>query len=153
MCTYLRKAFLVGWLVARYAKRQAKSKLLMLLGKSKPTVILDERGVPIAWEVIRRLQNNIMMTYQPPRTSLRGVLFRAGHENEVIDGILGEDMGWTGVFNGGLKVMPITGNHLSMIRSNEHKRTLAKAIKRVLEQVRPTAATVATAVPLLTSFT
>jgi thioesterase domain-containing protein len=150
MYSYLRKTLLVGRLVARYVKREAQSTIRMLLGRSKPTVILDENGVPIAWEVIRRLQDNAMKTYKPPRASVRGVLFRAGHENEAIDGILGEDMGWAGVFDGGLKVMPITGNHLSMIRSSEHKRTLAKAINGVLEQVRPTAATVAIVAPWLT---
>jgi hypothetical protein len=116
---------------------------------SKPTVLLDENGVPIEWEVIRRLQGNIMKTYQPPRTSVRGVLFRAGHENEVIDGILGEDMGWTGVFDGGLKVIPITGNHLSIIRSSEHRRTLAEAVKGYLSEVKPNTATVATVCALL----
>jgi hypothetical protein len=117
--------------------------LRVLLGRSKPTVILDEDGVPIAWEVIKRLHGNVMRTYQPSRTSVRGVLFRAGHENEVIDGILGEDMGWTGVFGGGLEVILTTGNHLSMIRSSEHKETLAQAIKGYLSQARPNAATVA----------
>jgi thioesterase domain-containing protein len=145
--TYSRKSVLVALLVARHA---AKSILRVLLGKSKPTVFLDEHGVPIEWEIIRRLQDNIMKTYQPPRTDLRGVLFRAGHENEVIDGILGEDMGWTGAFGEGLKVIAITGNHLTMIRSSEHKKTLAKAIKGVREGVGPTAATLATVVPLLT---
>jgi amino acid adenylation domain-containing protein len=149
MSTYLRKSLLVGRLVARHAKREAISTLRVWLGMSKPTVLLDENGVPIEWEVIRRLQGNIMKTYQPPRTSVRGVLFRAGHENEVIDGILGEDMGWTGVFDGGLKVIPITGNHLSIIRSSEHRRTLAEAVKGYLSEVKPNTATVATVCALL----
>jgi thioesterase domain-containing protein len=146
----LRKSVLVGCLVARYAKREAESKLLKLVGKSKPTVILDEKGVPIAWEVIKRLQDNVMKTYQPPRASVRGVLFRAGHQNEVIDGILGEDMGWAGVFDGGLKVIPISGDHLSMIRSSEHKRSLAEAIDEYLSQVRPNVTTIVTVLFLLT---
>jgi hypothetical protein len=150
MYTYSRKSVLFALLVARHV---AKSILRILLGKSKPTVFLDEHGVPIEWEIIRRLQDNIMKTYQPPRTDLRGVLFRAGHENEVIDGILGEDMGWTGAFGGGLRVIAITGNHLTMIRSSEHKKTLAKAIKGVREEVTPSAAMVATVVPFLTLIT
>ncbi len=145
MSTYLRKSFLVGMLVARHV---AKSILHALLRKSKLTVFLDENGVPIEWKVISRLQDNIMKTYQPPRTSVKGVLFRAGNENEVIDGILGEDMGWTEVFGGGLKVITTTGNHLSMIRSSEHKRTLAEAIKEHLSN--PAGATVATLVSLFT---
>lgn len=144
MYGYLRKSLLVCALLAWYAIKEAQTTLRRLLGKSKPTVILDESGVPIEWEVIKRLYDNIMKTYQPPRTSLRGVLFRAGHENEVIDGILGEDNGWAGVFGGGLTVMPIAGNHLSMIRSNEHKKTLAEAVKEYLSEVRPNAATIAT---------
>jgi thioesterase domain-containing protein len=133
-------------LVAWYAIKELQSNLRRLLGKSRPTVILDESGVPIAWEVIKRLYDNIMKTYQPPQTSLRGVLFRAGHENEVIDGILGEDNGWDGVFGGGLKVVPITGNHLSMIRSNEHKKTLAEAVKESLKELRQNSAMIATVV-------
>jgi amino acid adenylation domain-containing protein len=144
MYRYLRKSLLVSALVAWYATKEAHSTLRRLLGKSKPTVILDESGVPIEWEIIKRLYDNIMKTYQPPRTNLRGVLFRAGHENEVIDGILGEDNGWAGVFGGGLKIIPIAGNHLSMIRSSEHKKTLAEAVKEYLSEARPNAMTIAT---------
>lgn len=142
----LRKSALVGWLVGR---SMAKSVWLMVRRNSKPTVLLDENGVPIEWEVIKRLQNNIMKTYRPPRTCVRGVLFRASHESEVIDGILGEDMGWAGVFGKGLQVITTAGDHLSMIRSREHKTTLAEAIKEHFEQVKSTASALTSAVILL----
>jgi amino acid adenylation domain-containing protein len=135
---FLRKSLLLGLLVAR-------SVAGTLLRKSRPTVVLDENGVPIEWEVIRRIQDNILKTYQPPYTNVRGVLFRAGNENEVIDGILGEDMGWAGAFAEGLEVITTIGDHLSMVRSSEHKRTLAEAIKEHLSKARQAATTVAAA--------
>jgi hypothetical protein len=143
MYGYLRKSLLVCWLVARFAAKEVYSTLRSLRGKSNLTLILDESGVPIRWEVITRLYNNVMKTYQPPQTRLRGVLFRAGQENDVIDNILGKDNGWAGVFGGGFKVVHITGDHLSMIRSSEHRKTLAEAIEEFLSEVRTNSATIA----------
>ena len=110
----------------------------MRLNRSQPTTILDEEGVPVDWELIWRLHENVLRKYRPERTDIKGVLFRADPADETIDGLLGRNLGWAGIFGSGLEVVSVTGDHLSMIWSTEHNAALAKSMNAALKRMKPT---------------
>ena len=112
------------------ARRQAR---LMMRLKPNPTTILDEDGVPVDGGRIDRLTEKTLETNPHEPVDTKGILFRV--TDEMLDGILGEDRGWAGVFVGGLEIIPTSGDHLSMIRSAEHNEALAQKTKEVLQRV------------------
>jgi thioesterase domain-containing protein len=94
------------------------------------TAVLDEEGVPLPGGMLGRVYRRIGDSYRPRRLDSRGVLFRTDQING--DAVLRDDdsQGWQNLFSRGLEIIPMVGDHLSMIR--EHHPTLAREITEVL---------------------
>ena len=92
--------------------------------------------MPVDWDLLTRVYNNILRDYRPQHSDLKGVLFRADSATEIDGGILGKDLGWAGVFGRGLEVVFVTGDHLSIVRSKDHNSALVKSMGEVLKRLK-----------------
>jgi acyl-coenzyme A synthetase/AMP-(fatty) acid ligase/thioesterase domain-containing protein len=97
------------------------------------TTMLDEQGNPLPWEFLLRLRKVMAMAYVRRPLHSRGVLFRVDTtEHEKALYAFDESYGWDNVFEKGLQIVTVPGDHLSMIR--EHNVTLACKITESLQQ-------------------
>ncbi len=92
-------------------------------GELALTSILDEQGLPVPFELLERLYRNITKSYCPRRLDSRGVLFRSEpltltgeYSRERLSRALDDSLGWKNLFAEGLELIPVPGDHLSMIR-------------------------------------
>ena len=70
-------------------------------------------------------------SYEPRQLDSRGVLFRSVSKDELFRGY-DDSLGWKGLFAGGLEIIPVLGDHLSMIR--EHHQALARKMTETLKR-------------------
>jgi acyl-CoA synthetase (AMP-forming)/AMP-acid ligase II/thioesterase domain-containing protein len=105
------------------------------------TTLPDELGMPIEIGLLLRLGENAIRTQRPRRLDSRGVLFSASERDPKSEFFHAVDdcQGWRGLFAQGLEIIPVSGDHLSMIRDARHQPTLAEAIGRALAPVQGTA--------------
>jgi thioesterase domain-containing protein len=99
------------------------------------TTIFDEQGMALPGRLLERVYSKIADSYHPRCLDTRGVLFRT----EPIDGNavmrgFDDSQGWQNLFSRGLEVIPMAGDHLSMIR--EHHPKLALEMNEVLKRHR-----------------
>jgi hypothetical protein len=89
--------------------------------------IFDEQGAPVPWQYLNRLYAKLANSYEPRRLEGRGVLFVpiSKHERYIDD-----SLGRKGLFAAGLEIIPVLGDHRSMIRENN--QALAQKITEVL---------------------
>jgi thioesterase domain-containing protein len=82
------------------------------------TALIDEKGVALPFSLVDRLYRNAKELYDVRPLNCRGVLFRANVETTVqrID----SSLGWKGLFTRGLKIVPLTGDHLAIIHDELH---------------------------------
>ena len=125
------------WRIARWLLGQEKYRVwsffnLLRLDPEELTAVLDEEGVPLPGGMLGRVYKRIGDSYRPCRLDSRGVLFRTDQING--DAVLRDDdsQGWNNLFTRGLEIIPMIGDHLSMIRS--HHSTLAREITEVLKR-------------------
>jgi thioesterase domain-containing protein len=124
--------------IAWWYLKQEKSRLrlwldLPLADPRQMTAMLDEKGIPLHWGLLERLYAKLEATYQPRRLDSRGIVFRT----EFLDdrqSVRATDngLGWSGLFTGGVEVIPVVGDHLSLIR--EHNESLGRKIHDVLQR-------------------
>jgi thioesterase domain-containing protein len=126
---------MVSWLIMCYATKKLLPRALGLK-PAQPTTVLNEDGQPLDWGLIEQVYKHISKTYRPKPLNAKGVLFRAEPMDEVIRGTIGEDLGWAGAFGGGLEIIPVKGDHLSMIRSAEHNTVLAQKTRDTLNRIK-----------------
>ncbi len=98
----------------------------------------DENGMPVEMELFRRLNDNATKSHRPRCLGSKGVLFRASDPYSEFYHAVDGSKGWTGLFRDGLEIIPVQGDHLSMIRDERHHPALAKVIERALMQVHTT---------------
>jgi len=95
------------------------------------TTLCDEEGNPLPGEIVQRLYLRIRTSYRLCPLDALGTLFRARSTNELGEGCAPDDsLGWKDLFARGFEAIPITGDHLSMIR--EHNLALARELDQVL---------------------
>ena len=115
---------------ARVARRNARQSPVM------PGLALDGAS-PEAWQFIDRIWKYSLKHYRPRPLASRGILLRAQDSiyNEVhnYDGCLG----WRRLFAGGLEIIEVPGDHLSMWKEPQI-RTLGKIFGKCLEKLRQT---------------
>jgi len=92
--------------------------------------VLDEEGMPLRWGILDRAYRKILESYRPRLLESRGVLFRTDG-NTVLRG-LDDSQGWNNLFSRGLQIVPVIGDHISMVR--EHHPMLARQINEVLQR-------------------
>jgi thioesterase domain-containing protein len=120
-----------SWLVTQWMLGQQMKSMVRPLVQ-KPTdhsSIFDEQGVPVPWQYLNRLYAKLANSYEPRRLEGRGVLFVpiSKHERYIDD-----SLGWKGLFAGGLEIIPVLGDHRSMIRENN--QALAQKITEMLRR-------------------
>ena len=127
-----------SWRIARWLFGQEKHRVWLFFNRLNPgelTAVLDEEGVPLLGGMLDRVYRRIGESYRPPRLDSRGVLFRTDQING--NAVLRDDdsLGWNNLFARGLEIVPMIGDHLSMIRS--HHSTLAREMNEVLRRYWP----------------
>jgi thioesterase domain-containing protein/acyl carrier protein len=84
---------------------------------------------------ILRLYDRALQTSHQRCLDLRGVLFRASSADEKILHLMDASLGWEKHFARGLEIVPVPGDHLSMIRGDTS--TLCREINKVLKLLCP----------------
>src|SRR6185503_14077248 len=126
--------------IAHWLWRHHKYRLWLALNRIKAnsglTSLLDEQGMPLPWKFLERLYLHIARSYRPRRLASHGVLFRtyAGDVDKAVHAF-DDSLGWSGLFGAGLELVPIPGDHLSIMR--EHNSELARQMEEVLARHRP----------------
>jgi thioesterase domain-containing protein len=77
-------------------------------------------------------------SYRLPRLDSRGILFLAEGEFDREVRSWDPTLGWKDVFGKGLQIVPVTGDHLSMIRHEPHNKRLAQELRAVLSSSNST---------------
>ena len=123
---------------ARYLKRRFVEAVLGDPGKL--TAKLDTLGRPMTWQLIERLYANSIRTYGLRPFDCRGVVIRGERPEDCPSANIDYAMGWTGLFIGGLEIIKVTGDHISMMREYPHDLNLAQEISAVLNRAYPASA-------------
>ena len=118
------------WLLGQQKFRVGLSLNRLRLNPNELVHILDEEGMPLVGGMLDRVYTRIGESYRPRRLDSWGVLFRTDQINGKA--VLRDDdsQGWANLFTRGLEIIPMIGDHLSMIRS--HHPTLALEMNKVL---------------------
>jgi amino acid adenylation domain-containing protein len=130
----LRSAWHIGrWLLEREKFGIWSFFNRLVVDPNDLTTIFDEQGTPLPGRLLERVYVKIADSYHPRCLDTRGVLF----QTEPIDGnavVRGFDnsQGWQNLFSRGLEIIPMVGDHLSMIR--EHHPKLALEMNQVLKR-------------------
>jgi amino acid adenylation domain-containing protein len=123
-----------SWLVTRRILEKAAAKMFRVrhINRNGFTYVLDEQGVPVSWEYLERVYSKVAESYEPSQLNSRGVLFRTSSKDGLFGGY-DDSLGWQGLFTEGLEIVPVLGDHHSMIR--EHHEALAKEMTERLGEV------------------
>jgi hypothetical protein len=126
------------WMLGRQAlwlwARERIDRALMLKG-GRLNAICDEIGMPIQEGLYKQLNENARRSFRPRCLDSRGVLFRANDPYSEFFHAVDGSKGWMDLFRRGLEIIPVNGDHLSMIRDERHHSALAKAIEQALMQL------------------
>jgi len=129
----LRKSLLIAWRLLGQQMHEARAFFQEYFAQ-KPrslTTLCDEEGNPLPGEIVRRLYLGIRDSYRLCPLDAPGTLFRAKSADGRREGCAPDDsLGWRDLFTRGFETIPITGDHLSMIR--EHNLALARELDQVL---------------------
>jgi amino acid adenylation domain-containing protein len=126
------------WRITRWLLGQERNRIRSffkrdVLDPDELTHMLDEQGMPLPWGLLDRLFRNIMQSYRPYPLDSRGILFRTDSTDaEQAVRAFDDTLGWKNLFVRGLEIVPMIGDHLSMIR--EHNSTLALEMNEVLKR-------------------
>ncbi len=122
-----------SWLVAQWMlEQEAKAVYRALIPRRGLTTTVDEQGAPVPWELMEVLYKKIHESYRPRRLNARGILFRSEPPEEKYSRAFDDTLGWRSLFAGGLKIIPISGNHFSAIREPDH--ALVQALVQEMDE-------------------
>jgi thioesterase domain-containing protein/acyl carrier protein len=122
-----------SWLVTQWLLGKAANKLFP--EAKKVSVMFGEQESPSSWALQERLYLKIIKSYRPRPLSSRGILFRSESpdlwpDEKYYRGV-DDTLGWKNLFTRGLEIIPVLGNHLSILR--QHNKPLAQKINEVLK--------------------
>ncbi len=95
---------------------------------------LDELGIPLHEALIGRLNAGALRFYRLRRLDCHGVLFRADPRDERPARALDGSLGWDNLFSRGLEIIPVTGDHVAMVRQPPHDLTLGREMSKLLNR-------------------
>jgi len=125
----------VRWIFIKEMKQLRSRLLYAVLGDLGPlTPKFDDLGVPLRWRLVERLYLNALRSYRARRLDCRGILFRADPEDERVVRALDVSLGWKNLFGRGLKIIQMTGDHLTMVWQRPHDLALAREMSRLLNE-------------------
>jgi thioesterase domain-containing protein len=146
--------------LSRLFKRAGKAINLWMLGQRKKVLswplvrvaeyrdaeqsgelsaFFDEEAMPMQWALIQRLYSEASKNYRPRRLDCRGILFRATPKDEGIAAALDGTLGWKKLFTAGLEIVPVAGDHHSMLLP-PNNLTLAREVNAALNRFHQTGA-------------
>jgi thioesterase domain-containing protein len=126
---------ILDWSLVESGKILKRSLLQMAMGvPGKLTTKLDTLGRPMQWQMIERLYANSLRSYRLRRVDSRGVVFRADRADDCPSPTVDHSLGWSELFSEGLEVVPVTGDHETMMRQRPHDVRLASTISRILNR-------------------
>jgi thioesterase domain-containing protein len=126
---------IVAWALreaARFVKRRFVETALRDPGEL--TTKLDTLGRPMHWRLIERLYANSLRSYRLRRLDCRGVVFRADRAEDCPSSNLDHSLGWNGLFDKGLEIVQVTGDHLTMMREHPYDLGLAQEMCDAVER-------------------
>jgi thioesterase domain-containing protein len=97
------------------------------------TVISDDMGKPLPWALVERIYANAANKYVLEPLDSRGILFRANPSDDAPARVLDGSLGWRDRFRGGLEIIQVMGDHLTMMQK-PHNLTLAREISGILNR-------------------
>jgi thioesterase domain-containing protein len=114
----------------RLEKKELKARLEL--------AIRNDFNLQVPWAIIARIYRHAMRSYQPKQLAARGLLFVSQDDwmakaYRPLDDSLGADR----VFAGGVEVIDVPGNHVTIL-NEEHLPELAEKINQCLKQFRHT---------------
>jgi len=129
-----------SWRTTRWLLGQQKARVRSLFhhdpqNRGLPSTVLDEEGMPVPEAIVRRAYIEIARAYDPRPLDCRGVLFRTDADTHQMMRGFDDSNGWSRLFERGLEIVPIVGDHLSMIR--QHHPKLAREMDQVLQRHWP----------------
>jgi thioesterase domain-containing protein len=124
-----RSSQLFWWLILQMP---SVAKPRVIRNKSHPTSLVDSKGIPIDEFALRRLNRRAGRTYRPAPLDTRGVLIRAHLPHETVLPQIDITNGWGNLFLQGLKLVQVSGDHLSIIRNDQNATELAQQITSLL---------------------
>ena len=134
----VRYSLLVGYRLMRsrwsFLKRAA-NRIWLFFNPPRPsefTTLVDEQSWFVEWELLERLYAKLIKSYRPRRIVGRGILIRADPIDDIGAARAFDDsLGWKNLFTGGVEIIPVIGDHRSILR--EHNPTLARKLSDVLK--------------------
>jgi amino acid adenylation domain-containing protein len=128
----LKRSWLVTqWMLMKEAKAVYRA-VVPRPGPRGPSNMVDEQGAPVPWELIEELYVKILESHRPRRLNARGILFRSEPPDEKYPRAFDDSLGWRNLFAGGLKIIPVLGDHYSTIR--EHNHALVQALIQEIDE-------------------
>jgi thioesterase domain-containing protein/acyl carrier protein len=122
-----------SWLITQWLLGKGANKLLRKLRKA--SIIVGGRNLS-SLDMQIRLYANMLKSYHPQPLNSRGILFRSesldDSDERYYRGAVNCSQGWNNLFSGGLEIVSVPGNHVSMMR--EHNKRLAQKITQVLKR-------------------
>jgi thioesterase domain-containing protein len=119
------------WLLPLHKYKWFRS-LFSRAARLELVALLDEQGTPLNSQIIEELYNKASQTPSLRRLDCPGILFRAGTEDQRHHLARDGGLGWENLFAGGLEIIPVLGDHLTMIREASHKLMLSRDLNEVL---------------------
>jgi thioesterase domain-containing protein len=126
----------IAWWVLGVAGRYVKRRFVesALRDPGELTTKLDTLGRPMHWPLIERLYDNSLRAYKVRRLECRGVLFRADRSEDCPSPTMDDSLGWVDLFGKGLDIIPVTGDHFTMMREPPHDQLLAREMSDALDR-------------------
>jgi thioesterase domain-containing protein len=98
------------------------------------TTKLDTLGRPMHWPLIERLYDNSLRSYALRRLDCRGILFRADRSEDCPSATAAIGLGWADLFEQGLEIVQVSGDHFTMMREPPHDQALAREMSHALDR-------------------
>jgi amino acid adenylation domain-containing protein len=99
------------------------------------TSIQDEQGMLMPMRLLGRLYDKALKTKDQRCLDLRGVLFGASSGEKKILRSVDSSLGWANLFTRGLAIIPVPGDHLTMIREKSHRLALCRKMNEALSRL------------------
>jgi hypothetical protein len=78
------------------------------------------------WPLLKKVVIRLQQSYRPQRLETRGVMFTAETDSLAA-------LGWGQLFAQGLKIVPVPGDHVSMVRAEQNLHRLAREMRKILQ--------------------
>jgi thioesterase domain-containing protein len=124
--------WIIGWLLGLKYRSLALAYSARARDQERLVIRLDDTGKPITWPPIQYLYDTAMNSYRMSPLDCHGVLFRAQsrHANTGSRS-LQIHLGWDGLFQKGLEIVPVPGHHMTMLRQ-PNANALAREMSLIL---------------------